>query len=293
MRTSPFKMLRFLAVPLAMAGATACGDSTGTGATLTVALTDAADTLLQSAVVEIGEIQIIPASGSPVTLSTDGGTHDLLALQGGVTADLATLDIDPGTYLQLRIVVSAATVTLKPGLTFNDGTDTKDLVVPSGAQSGIKINLDAADGDAESEGIDIVAGETILVVDFDVSQNFVVQGNADTAAGINGILFTPLLRATVRNVAGSIAGAVTTAADGSAVEGATVRAVQTQSGLMEELQTAEATAVTDAAGSYRIMFLAPGSYEVTVDSLTTEPASRSVTVGEGEDVTGVDFTSGG
>lgn len=293
MRTSSFKMLRFLAVPLAMAGATACGDSTGTGATLTVALTDAADTLLQSAVVEIGEIQIIPASGSPVTLSTDGGTHDLLALQGGVTADLATLDIDPGTYLQLRIVVSAATVTLKPGITFNDGTDTKDLVVPSGAQSGIKINLDAADGDAESEGIDIVAGETILVVDFDVSQNFVVQGNADTAAGINGILFTPLLRATVRNVAGSIAGAVTTAADGSAVEGATVRAVQTQSGLMEELQTAEATAVTDAAGSYRIMFLAPGSYEVTVDNLTTEPASRSVTVGEGEDVTGVDFTSGG
>jgi hypothetical protein len=34
----------------------------------------------------------------------------------------------------------------------------------------------------------------VVLVDFDVDQNFVIQGNPETPAGINGILFTPVLR---------------------------------------------------------------------------------------------------
>ncbi len=271
-----------LGLILTAAATFGCGDSTGSGAArLTVVVTDAPIDLLESATVQIGDVEIIPADGPPVLLTSDGGTHDLLTLQDGVTGNVASLEIEAGRYLQLRLMVLSASVTLKEGL-FNDGSMTKDLVVPSGAQTGIKINLDASDGDANSAGIDISSGETVLVIDFDVSQNFKVQGNADTPAGINGFLFTPLLRAVVRDVAGSIAGTITPAANQSA-EGITV---------MAELQAASvtATAATDAGGKYTIWFLAPGTYTVTVDGLTTNPASQSVTVGEAQNVVDVDFT---
>ena len=46
----------------------------------------------------------------------------------------------------------------------------------------------------DAEPLEADEGETtIIVVDFDVAQNFVIQGNPDTPAGIHGILFTPTL----------------------------------------------------------------------------------------------------
>lgn len=280
----------FMTTLLAAMTAVGCGDSTGSGAArLTVQVTDAPDQYLESATVTIGDVDIVPASGSPVLLTSDGGTFDLLSLQNGVTGSVASLEIESGNYVQLRFVVTSATVTLKPDFSFNDGTRIKDLVVPSGAQSGIKINLDGSDGDANSAGINISPGETILVIDFDVSQNFKVQGNPDTPAGINGYLFTPLLRAVVRDVAGNIGGTLSAAA-GASVEGITVMAEQTDSGLMEALQTPIATAIADATGSYTIAFLAPGTYTVRVDGATADPTTQSVTVGEAQSVTGIDFS---
>lgn len=227
-------------------------------------VTDAPIDILESATVQIGDVEIIPAEGAPLLLTNDGGTHDLLALQNGVTGNVASLEIEAGRYLQLRLVVQSASVTLKEGFEFSDG-------------------------DANNAGINISPGETILIIDFDVAQNFKVQGNTDTPAGINGFLFTPLLRAVVRDVAGSIGGTLTAAA-GVSVEGITVMAEQTDSGLMEALQTPTATGITDATGGYTIQFLAPGTYTVTVDGATADPTSRSVTVGEAQSVTGVDFS---
>jgi hypothetical protein len=270
-----------LAAAALAAAAMGCSDSTGGGdAQLTVQLADAPSDLYASAVVEIGRIELIPADGAPVVVTENGGTHDLLDLQNGVAADLATLPIESGRYLQLRLFVTSASVTLAEGLTFNDGSQTKDLLIPSGAQTGIKINLN----DEGEAGVDIVPGETILLVDFDVSQNFIIQGAPGTPAGITGVLFTPLLRAVVRNVAGSISGTVMSA--GSALADATVRARLLDPGTIDALQTDEATAVTDASGAYKIWFLAPGSYAVSVDGMTGE---QTVVVGESQDVTGVNF----
>ena len=97
-------------------------------------------------------------------------------------------------------------------LTFTDGTTYRSLKVPSGAQSGIKVKLQSTDADTLVPYVTITPGQAILVVDFDVSQNFKIQGNPNTPAGLRSILFTPVLRAVVRNVAGSIAvfGAVET-----------------------------------------------------------------------------------
>ena len=115
-------------------------------------------------------------------------SFDLLELQNGITAELTPpVDVDASTYQQLRIVVDSARVTLVEGMTFSDGSTSKLLFVPSGSQSGIKVTLSAPIDAEEGE-------ETTLVVDFDVDQNFVIQGNPETPAGINGILFTPVLR---------------------------------------------------------------------------------------------------
>lgn len=273
-----------------MMGLIACSDSTGSNdVSLSVLLTDSPGDLIGAAVVEIGEISLIPADGPAIVLTDLGGTHDLLALQNGVTANLATLTIPAGPYVQLRMVVTAATVTLANGLSFNDGSTTQSLTVPSGAQTGIKINLTSADGDGASQGIVISQGETVLVVDFDVSQNFRVQGNPTTPAGLNSVSFTPAIRAVVQDVAGSIAGTVSSTS-GASLAGITLSAAQTDAGVMEALQTATASAVADSAtGMYTIRFLAPGTYTVgiSVDGVADQPG---IQVGVAENVTGVDFS---
>jgi hypothetical protein len=285
--------LRMLAT-LALGGGLALGCSDGTGAgapaRLTLQITDAPTAPFSSAEVDIGRVTLIPADGSPITLAESGGTFDLLDFQNGVTAELAALDVPAGDYVQLRLEVTGARVTLADGLAFRDGTASADLKVPSGAQSGIKLNLfdDAwrnGQGDSllRSAGVPIASGETIIVLDFDVARNFVFTG---PRAAPTGVIFRPLVRAVVRNIAGSISGVVTDA-DGQPVADATVRATLTASPELQELQTAEATAVTADDGSYTIHFLVPGTYTVDVDNVTTD--AQTVTVERGQAVTAVNF----
>jgi hypothetical protein len=254
-------------------------------ARLTVLLTDAPHEYLESAHVTIGRVDILPMDGPALTISNGGSVYDLLLLQNGATAELGSALIEPGTYRELRLVVESATLTLKDGYTFTDGSTTQTLHVPSGAKSGIKIKLAGVDG-TWGDGFEIVPGEMVLVVDFDVSQNFVMQGNADTPAGIKSFLFTPVLRATVRDVAGSIAGTVTAPA-GVDVEGLTVSATPKDAGENPPV----ATSLVDEDGNFKIHFLAPGTYLVTV---STVPAGHvvntvEVTVAEKQDVTGVEL----
>jgi hypothetical protein len=294
------KFFTVAAVSLLAMGTGACDDSAtspeGTGQ-VTIALTDAPTSMFASATVDIGAIRLF-GEGAPITLTEDGGIHDLLELQDGVMADLATLDVEPGTYNQLRLVVESAEVTLADGYEFDDGTKTRELQVPSGAQSGIKINLRAADGNEDGAGIQIASGETILVVvDLDVSRNFVLQGNPADKLGVQGVLFTPLLRATVNDVAGSISGLVTysSATPADETERATVQAEldPLTSLVLEEMQTTTATATAAEDGTYTLWFLSPGTYDVsasaTIGGTEYTDGPRTVPVGENEDVENIDF----
>src|SRR5690606_121531 len=102
------------------------------------------------------------------------------------------------------------------------------------------------------------------VLDFDVSKSFVIQGNPETPAGINGMILKPTLRVVVHDVAASISGTITTALEDVSLEGLLVTATPDDEGALEEYQTLEGTAITDEGGAYTIYFLVPGRYSVTV-----------------------------
>lgn len=266
---------------LGCASLTGCNTIFGSDdARLTVLLTDAPSVMFESAIVNIGEVWLLPDGEEEerVLLTESGGEFDLLQLRNGVTATIADLGVPPGFYHQMRLIVNSATVTLANGMEFEDGTTEMALKVPSGAQSGIKINLRPNEGEGPLE----ITGATTLVVDFDVLRNFKIQGNPATSAGLKGVLFTPLLRAVVFAGAGSISGTVDIAMVG--VPDVTVRA------MLQDGTGEEATAVTAADGTYTIRFLLPGFYDVSVETdQGTAPAVTGVEVVSDTD-TPVNFT---
>lgn len=294
------KLAKLLGATLLLAtGLAACGDGVGVDgdASVRVLLTDAPSDYVDSAWVDIGAVELIPAGdGGPVTLSADGtdGFVDLLDLQGTATTLLADADIPAGDYNQLRLIVEDARVALAEGYTFNDGSTSKSLFVPSGAQTGIKLNLAGSAGEGDGGPVTIAAGETVLILDFDVNQSFVIQGDPETAAGINDVLFTPTIRVVVQDVAASISGTVATSVEGASVAGLVVTAEPTDEGSLEEYQSQTGTAVTDENGDYTIHFLVPGAYAVSIDDagegLTADPTETAVELVDGEEETGVDFT---
>ncbi len=291
----------FLSAAVLALVASGCGnDATGVGspttdasaATVRVLLTDAPSDYIASAEVDIGAVELVSADGAHVTLSDDGtdGFVNLLDFQDAATMQLAEADIEPGSFSQLRLIVEAARVQLADGYAFRDGSTEKDLKVPSGAQTGIKLNLQSADGGGPLE---IVPGETVLVLDFDVSKSFVMLGNFETPAGVHGVIFKPTIKVTGQDVAASISGTVSTEIEGQSVEGLTVKAEPTDGGEAPGYTPQAGTALTDADGNYTIPFLVPASYAVSVDGVgagvAADPESQSVTLGLGENATGVDF----
>lgn len=146
-------------------------------------LTDAPGPDIESAVVWISRAYLVPGlEGESVVVTADAQEFDLLELQNGVTALLGDATVPAGRYAQLRLVVDSARLTLAAGAAFHDGSTTKTLTVPSGSETGIKVNF--------AGGLDLTSN-TDLVVDFDVAGNFVFQG---PPAGPFRVLFTPHLK---------------------------------------------------------------------------------------------------
>ncbi len=206
-----------LAASAVFLGLSAC-DSPTTGpldiqtSQMRVLLTDAPSDMLDSANVWISRIYLQGGGGtepdtasadSTATDSTSASTagrvdlyndpdhaleYDLLTLTDSVTADLTGLvTVDAGTYQGLRFVVDSARVSLKAPYTFEDGSTSAVLAIPSGSTSGIKVKL--------KDILMANAGDTTTVtVDFDVEDNFVIQVSQHTGQ-VRKILFTPVLKA--------------------------------------------------------------------------------------------------
>jgi Domain of unknown function (DUF4382) len=181
--------------------APSCSDSApmsaeGGESQLRIFLTDVPSDYIASAEVTISHVYLVPNTDGPesvqlLSASESPKTFDLMDLRNGVQALLADATVPAGDYNQLRLVVDNATVTLVDGYTFADGTTTRTLSIPSSATAGIKVQLassvEAADGEM-----------TILVVDFDVNQSFVMQGSAESRTSIIGFTFIPVITETDR-----------------------------------------------------------------------------------------------
>lgn len=277
-------------------GTTACDDDddgVGVGDTsLRVLLTDAPSDYIAQAAVDIGEVELLGGPSGPIVLSFNGtdGPVNLLELRGDAAMELANADIEPGGYSEIRLEVESASVTLAEGYVFSDQSSTQELTIPAGGQQGIVLNLGPAQGRAPGE-FEVESGETTLLVDFDVNQSFVLQGNPDTPAGLQGVLLLPRVRLALEDVDGSISGTVSTTVPGGSVAGLVVRAEPASPISVGEFQTLVATGVTDDFGAYTIDRVVPGGYTVTVETPDGQIVTAvDVVVADSEAATGVDFT---
>jgi uncharacterized repeat protein (TIGR02059 family) len=218
--------------------------TTGGPGRLSVKITDAPFNIssVESALVTITKIEIRKAGandGDPfIVLTETPRTVDLVKLRNGITEELVNLEIAPGDYDLVRLYVDEANLTLKePSETFN-------MKVPSGSQTGIKLFVNPA---IHVEGG--ISGE--LVLDFDLSKSFVMRGKD----AHNGFIFKPVIRAANISTTGRIEGIVTDNADPkNIIADATVT-------LMND--TAEvASTTTDANGKYVFIGLNPGTYSM-------------------------------
>jgi hypothetical protein len=198
-------LIRSTLVLLIAASLAACDPGTAPQfSTVKVLLTDAPADVIASAEVWISQVYLqgvddsasetateeTPEAAGRVDLFNDPENPlllDLLTLQNGITADITdAIQVNAGLYEGLRLVVDSARVTLTEGTTFEDGENTATLFVPSGSQSGIKVQL--------NDVVDAQDGETTtIVVDFDVQASFNIQESQSTGM-IRRIILNPVLK---------------------------------------------------------------------------------------------------
>jgi hypothetical protein len=280
------------AVGLALTGAACADSSTGNAADakITVLLKDAPGDV-KAAVVTISQVYMQGSStgdepGSRVILRDTPITTDLLTLANS-TAELVKDGVVPaGTYGQLRFVITGGYVEIDTGngtTSFfasspnyaglpQGATVTGALQMPSYAQSGLKVNLPGG-------SVKLDAEQTVVLVDFDVSQSFGKE------AGASGRwVMTPVLTATELQFTGSAK--VTLTKDPAltlpSINNTPVTLGQFKATLTKSGGTPTELPLTDAdndgtfeanfkfvpAGDYSVDFVAPTG----ITSFTTTPA---------------------
>lgn len=155
------------------------------------------------------------------------GTYDLLQLRNGVSALLVDRELPPGDYTQMRLV-------LGDGCNVVVGGVTHPLTVPSGMQSGLKLNHPFTIG---NDGIYDVT------LDFDAARSIHLTGNGR-------YMLRPVVRAMAAMISGSLHGVVLPVA---------ARATITAASVTDTL-TAWADTLT---GAFRIPVIREGSYNLT------------------------------
>lgn len=224
------------------------GDGSATG-TLKIQLTDAPfpTDLVSEANVVINKIEIRRSGDSEgdkfVTLSEEEMKFNLLELRNGVTASLIDLKIDTGSYDLIRLYVAESGIKLK------DGSEHK-LKVPSGEQTGIKIFIEPS--------IKVVGGlSTDLLLDFVVSESFVLKGNMDSPAGIKGFNFKPVIKASNLSTAGTLSGNVYDVVADTVIPGVQVSIIAAD--------TVYSSSFTNENGDYSILGVDAGTYKVVYE----------------------------
>lgn len=229
----------------------------GTKGRINVHLTDSPYPigLIESAFVTIDKVEIRKHSESNpgedadsfIVISEVEMQIDLLELTNGITEQIATIDLEAGSYNEMRLHVVDATVVLA------DGTE-YDLKVPSGSSSGLKIKFDPA--------IQVLEGQTSdVLLDFDVSRSFVVKGNVSTQ--INGFNFKPVVRGAFLGLAGRVEGNVSDTI-GNPLENTMVKLWVPGEGEAGD-DNLQVSSFTDIDGKYKLIGVPSGTYSVSCE----------------------------
>lgn len=240
-------------------------DNAGTGAsgdtgTMEVQLHDAPTNYEEVNVfIESVEINNSEEDNGWEEFSSPQQTYDLLELTNGATEVLGSKELPAGTYEQIRLILSSDGHSVVV-----DGQE-HDMFVPSGEQTGIKLNVNA----------EIQPDITYtLLLDFDASRSVVERGNEHS--GIDYLL-KPVISATNEAETGNIAG--------------TVDPVDAEPFVyaIADSDTLSSTKADTSDGSFKLIGLENGSYTVSVDPTNDNYQSKDttgveVTVGETNDI---------
>lgn len=171
------------------------GNSLSIPGTITVGITDAAVDSAQEVWIQFTGVTIQPTNGSAIDITFDSVKNiNLLSLQGTLSTDLISNEVLPlGSYDWIRLHVNASNDSVNDSyIKLNDGS-VHELWIPSGSQTGLKINT----------GFELIATEDLsLMIDFDLRKSVVQRNGAFT--------LRPTLRMVNMNVSNSIIGTIDT-----------------------------------------------------------------------------------
>jgi hypothetical protein len=248
--TSRFSTKGLALLAVLVLGLYGCNVSSGNTGRLSMSLTDKPTHDYKAVWVTIQGVWVHAQSdpGDAWTKILDvNRTVNLLTLANGVRLELGMVDLAPGHYTQMRLMIGTVN-SVDPGLAANYIVDTADqiheLKIPSGVQSGLKL----------VQGFDINANSTTeLIFDFDVAASVVATGNSGKY----------ILRPTIHQIDNSqtrtiIKGSVKTV-EGAGIPGAEVslqiyKPRAAGQDFKDEIIRYGAT-VTDDTGAYMFWFL--------------------------------------
>ena len=149
------------------------GDTTEIGpsskpGTITISITDAVIDSAQEVWVQFTGITIQPSNGEAIDFTFDNVKNiNLLSLQGTLSTDLINSEvIPPGNYNSIRLHVNASIDSnLDSYIRLDDGSE-HELSIPSGSQTGLKIN----------SNFELTTTEELnLMIDFDLRKSVVLS----------------------------------------------------------------------------------------------------------------------
>lgn len=240
------------------------GDSTGTTGTLSVSMTDATLPGFQAIYVTVDEVQVHPADAGEgenawVTVADPDKTVNLLELINGVQEELGVSELSAGPYTQMRLILGSEpdNETHPHANYFIDDADvTRELKVPSGLKTGIKI----------VKGFDINENQTTeLVLDFDAKKSVVRAGSSGRW------LLKPTIKMMNTKTWAVVRGTVNSGS--TLLEGVSVsaQAYSPEAGDIKDEVVVEAATVTEENGEF-VLFLKPGSYNLVAAKIGDDQA---------------------
>jgi hypothetical protein len=167
-----------LMVSFGLVGASCGTDVSANTGTIEVRVTDAPPEYdIATIDVTFSEVAVHTAGdtgdGEWIYITIVDGTLDLLLLQDGVDALMATGSVTAGNYTQLRVIIDTITVTL------NNDDEPPEVILPSGV-------LKLVRPFTVEEGV-----TTTLLLDFIAAESIVVTGDGK-------VIFQPVVKLTIQ-----------------------------------------------------------------------------------------------